>query len=204
MTAGGARRSSCAGTALPDKCFADHEAEAGAHLLGPDRADKPAHLTTTGSRSKRSSAAQRPTLPRSAQRAHSPGSTSTSPPGSSAWPRSSGTAGASTHRQTLPTTYNYRSIGLTHLVVGQSRPAYAERPYVIAVGYSAERWPPTAVAALAGLVTQRDDAVSHPAVLARELAVPAVVAVPGAMELITDGTIVEINGYTGHVRIATS
>lgn len=77
-------------------------------------------------------------------------------------------------------------------------------PGVIAVGYSAERWPPAAVAGLAGLVTQRDDAVSHAAVLARELAVPAVVAAPGAMELITDDTLVEINGYTGHVGIITS
>lgn len=109
---------------------ASHDAEAGAHLLCPDLADKPARLNhyrqwieaIIGS-SKASSPSKR------TAGASSPGSTPTSPPGSLPRPWPSGTTGASTHPSNAP--YHLQPlIDRTHsssdqgsLVVGQSRPA---------------------------------------------------------------------------------
>lgn len=52
-----------------------------------------------------------------------------------------------------------------------------------------------------GLVTEEGGALSHAAVLARELALPAVIGVPGALELIADGDEVEVDPTAGTVRV---
>lgn len=61
-----------------------------------------------------------------------------------------------------------------------------------------------AVLAMAGgLVTEEGGALSHAAVLARELALPAVIGLPGALEDIADGDEVEVDPAAGTVRVMT-
>ncbi len=54
---------------------------------------------------------------------------------------------------------------------------------------------------LAGLVTERGGALSHPAIVAREYGLPAVVGVRGALEVLADGVVVEVDGDAGTVRV---
>ncbi len=54
---------------------------------------------------------------------------------------------------------------------------------------------------LAGLVTERGGALSHPAIVAREYGMPAVVGARGALETLTDGAVVEVDGDAGTVRV---
>jgi pyruvate,water dikinase len=62
-----------------------------------------------------------------------------------------------------------------------------------------------AVLAIAGgLVTEEGGALSHAAVLARELALPAVIGVPGALAAIADGDQVELDPVSGPIRILAS
>jgi pyruvate,water dikinase len=59
-----------------------------------------------------------------------------------------------------------------------------------------------AVLPLAGaLVTDHGGVLSHPAVIAREFGIPAVVATGHATRLIPDGATVEVDGDAGVVRI---
>ena len=58
-----------------------------------------------------------------------------------------------------------------------------------------------AVLSIAGaVVTAEGGPLSHAAVLARELGIPAVVGAPGALEL-SDGALVEVDPTTGLVRV---
>ena len=58
------------------------------------------------------------------------------------------------------------------------------------------------VLSLAGaVVTAEGGALSHAAVLARELGIPAVVGAPGALRDIPDGATVEVDPVAGVVRI---
>ncbi|HUF33925.1 MAG TPA: PEP-utilizing enzyme [Acidimicrobiales bacterium] len=52
-----------------------------------------------------------------------------------------------------------------------------------------------------GLVTAEGGPMSHAAVLARELGFPAVVGVPGALEAIPDGSLVEVDPSSGRVSV---
>ena len=52
-----------------------------------------------------------------------------------------------------------------------------------------------------GLVVERGGMLSHGAIIAREYGIPAVVGVPGAMDLIRSGDDVEVNGDRGTVEI---
>ena len=54
---------------------------------------------------------------------------------------------------------------------------------------------------IAGLVTEACGAVSHPAVVAREFGIPAVVGTTNAGERIATGDRVRVNGTTGVVEI---
>ena len=61
-------------------------------------------------------------------------------------------------------------------------------------------WAP--VLPLAGaLVTDYGGVLSHPAVIAREFGIPAVVATRRGTALIPDGALVEVDGTSGVVRI---
>lgn len=54
---------------------------------------------------------------------------------------------------------------------------------------------------LAGLITETGGMLSHGAILAREYGIPTVTAVAGAIELLPTGTLVEIDGTAGAVRV---
>ncbi len=54
--------------------------------------------------------------------------------------------------------------------------------------------------AAAGLIVEHGSLLSHSAIVARELGLPAVVSLAGATEWLHDGDLVELNGATGVVR----
>ncbi|RKZ92002.1 MAG: hypothetical protein DRR19_05590 [Candidatus Parabeggiatoa sp. nov. 1] len=56
-------------------------------------------------------------------------------------------------------------------------------------------------AQIIGLVTDRGGVLSHAAVVAREIGIPAVVGTGQATTLLKDGQLVEVNGNTGQVQI---
>jgi len=52
----------------------------------------------------------------------------------------------------------------------------------------------------AGLLVERGSLLSHSAIIARELGLPTVVSLPGLMQWLKDGDLVELNGGSGEVR----
>ncbi|HYW05424.1 MAG TPA: PEP/pyruvate-binding domain-containing protein, partial [Longimicrobium sp.] len=56
-------------------------------------------------------------------------------------------------------------------------------------------------AAAAGLLVERGSILSHAALVARELGVPCVVGIPGLLDTLRDGEIVEMDGAAGTVRL---
>jgi pyruvate,water dikinase len=52
----------------------------------------------------------------------------------------------------------------------------------------------------AGVVVERGSLLSHSAIVARELNLPAVVSIPGLMEWLEDGDEIEVDGTAGRVR----
>jgi phosphohistidine swiveling domain-containing protein len=54
--------------------------------------------------------------------------------------------------------------------------------------------------AAAGLVVERGSLLSHSAIVARELGLPAVISIPGCTQWIQDGELIELDGTTGVVR----
>lgn len=58
----------------------------------------------------------------------------------------------------------------------------------------------TLFANAAGILVERGSLLSHSAIVARELGIPAIVAVDGVMEWLQSGELVEMNGATGAVR----
>ena len=55
--------------------------------------------------------------------------------------------------------------------------------------------------AAAGVLVERGSLLSHSAIVARELGIPAVVSIPNLMQTLTDGQLVEMNGSTGTIRV---
>jgi pyruvate,water dikinase len=53
------------------------------------------------------------------------------------------------------------------------------------------------------LVTDTGGILSHPAIIAREYGIPAVVATGNATELVQDGQMVTVDGNTGTVQEVT-
>jgi pyruvate,water dikinase len=51
----------------------------------------------------------------------------------------------------------------------------------------------------AGIVAERGNALSHAAIIAREIGIPAVVAVSGALDQLATGDVVTIDGIRGSV-----
>jgi pyruvate,water dikinase len=54
-----------------------------------------------------------------------------------------------------------------------------------------------------GMLIAEGDFLSHAAVVARESGIPAIVGIPGLLELVQDGDIVKMDGTTGVVQIVT-
>lgn len=59
-------------------------------------------------------------------------------------------------------------------------------------------WFPAMVKASA-VVTEQGGTLSHPAIVCRELGIPAVVAAVEALEKLTDGMKVVVDGYSGEI-----
>ena len=55
---------------------------------------------------------------------------------------------------------------------------------------------------LGGLITETGGVLSHGAILAREYGIPTVTGVADAVSLLGDGTLVDVDGGAGAVRIA--
>jgi phosphohistidine swiveling domain-containing protein len=52
------------------------------------------------------------------------------------------------------------------------------------------------------VVTEEGGVFSHTAILARELGLPAVIGVPGLLDLVHDGDVVTIDPVAGEVRVS--
>lgn len=61
-------------------------------------------------------------------------------------------------------------------------------------------WVPLLVGA-AGLAVEQGSLLSHSAIVARELGLPAVVRLPGLLDRVRDGDVLELDGSTGEVRL---
>ena len=57
------------------------------------------------------------------------------------------------------------------------------------------------LAGAAAVITERGSPLSHTAIVARELGVPMVAGVSGATRLLAEGSLVEVNGTTGTIRV---
>jgi len=51
-----------------------------------------------------------------------------------------------------------------------------------------------------GVIVERGSLLSHAAIVARELGIPAIVSIPGVTRWLNDGDCVELDGSTGVVR----
>jgi phosphohistidine swiveling domain-containing protein len=58
-------------------------------------------------------------------------------------------------------------------------------------------------AGAAGVLVQRGSLLSHSAIVAREMGIPCVVAIPGLLAKLSDGDVVEMDGTAGTVRIVS-
>jgi rifampicin phosphotransferase len=83
-------------------------------------------------------------------------------------------------------------------------PARAEpEPGRIIVARSTDPgWVPILVGA-AGLAVEQGGLLSHSAIVARELGIPTVVGVPGLFDRVHDGDVLELDGWTGVVRLVS-
>ncbi|HEY5630377.1 MAG TPA: PEP-utilizing enzyme [Candidatus Limnocylindrales bacterium] len=61
-------------------------------------------------------------------------------------------------------------------------------------------WVPILVGA-AGLAVEQGGLLSHSAIVARELRIPTVVGLPGLLDRVRDGDVLELDGWTGTVRL---
>lgn len=52
----------------------------------------------------------------------------------------------------------------------------------------------------AGLLVERGSLLSHSAIVAREMGIPAIVSIPGLLQTLRDGEMVEMDGSTGEIR----
>lgn len=52
-----------------------------------------------------------------------------------------------------------------------------------------------------GLLVERGSLLSHVAIVAREMGIPAVVSIPGLTNLVHDGDLVEFDGGSGIVTV---
>jgi len=52
-----------------------------------------------------------------------------------------------------------------------------------------------------GLVLERDTAMSHSVIIARELGIPVITGIPNLLSILKEGQVVEMNGKTGVIEI---
>jgi pyruvate,water dikinase len=71
---------------------------------------------------------------------------------------------------------------------------------ILVVSTTSPTWTPV-FRAVSGVVTDIGGTLSHAAIVARELGIPAVVATRVATEVVVDGQRIEVDGSSGHVRL---
>jgi pyruvate,water dikinase len=52
-----------------------------------------------------------------------------------------------------------------------------------------------------GILVERGSILSHSAIVAREMGIPAIVGIPNLLALLVDGELVEMDGATGVLRL---
>ncbi len=55
-----------------------------------------------------------------------------------------------------------------------------------------------------GVLTQQGGVTSHAALICREIGIPAIIGIEGLLDKVKDGDVVELDGYTGEVRLVGS
>lgn len=68
------------------------------------------------------------------------------------------------------------------------------------VAVAVQHWSPLSQVQ-ASLVTEIGGVLSHAAIVAREVGIPAVLSVPRATELLTPSSADTVNGTTGHISV---
>lgn len=71
---------------------------------------------------------------------------------------------------------------------------------ILVAGRTDPGWVPLYPAA-AGLLIERGSILSHSAIVAREMGLPAIVGIPGLLDTLTDGQTVTMNGSTGQITV---
>jgi pyruvate,water dikinase len=92
------------------------------------------------------------------------------------------------------------AIGIARTVRDASEFGCLEPGNIVVCAVTTAAWSPI-FGVIGGLVTERGGPLSHPATLAREYGLPAVLSAAGAMARIPDGARVRIDGATGVVEI---
>lgn len=90
--------------------------------------------------------------------------------------------------------------GPVRLVRGPSDFAKVKRGDVLVCRHTDPAWTPLFTIASA-VVTEVGGVLSHAAIVAREVGIPAVLAVPHATEFLTPSAVVTVNGSTGHISL---
>lgn len=90
--------------------------------------------------------------------------------------------------------------GPVRLVRGPGDFPEIERGDVLVCRHTDPAWTPLFTIASA-VVTERGGVLSHAAIVAREVGIPAVLSVPRATELLTPSSVITVNGNTGHISL---
>lgn len=91
-----------------------------------------------------------------------------------------------------------RATGIARIVRGPQDFPRVSPGDILICSFTDPAWTPL-LSIAAGVVTESGGALSHAAIVAREREIPAVLGVPRAMTMITDGTVVTVDGSAGTV-----
>jgi pyruvate,water dikinase len=73
---------------------------------------------------------------------------------------------------------------------------------ILVAGRTDPGWVPI-YPAVSGILIERGSILSHSAIVAREMGIPAIVGIPELMDKLKDGQVVEMDGKTGIIKIMT-
>jgi pyruvate,water dikinase len=93
-----------------------------------------------------------------------------------------------------------RATGTVRIVRDMSEFGRVQAGDIVVCPTTAAAWSPI-FGAIGGLVTEHGGLLSHPAILAREYGLPAVLGVPEATNRLRDGSRVEIDGVAGTITL---
>src|SRR5690625_6764757 len=99
----------------------------------------------------------------------------------------------------MATSLEFRRV-LFRSVRGPADVSTVEPGDVVVCRHTDPAWTPLFTIASA-VVTETGGVLSHAAIVAREVGIPAVLAVPRATELLTPSSVGTVNGDTGHISL---